>query len=418
MARLGLPAVTAEQGLALFDAAVATEDAVVAPLRIDVPALKARTDELPALLRGFVPAKARRVAKTTAASADNALAHELAALVESERDRVLLDLHLRQGLDGQELADAIGTTASHAYVLMSRLRDQVERSLGALPVARLGREDCEELRAVLEGWDGAFSPLWRKRVARHVDSCEICSERRKGFLSPLSLLAAVPLVPAPLVLRDQTLDKVRNVANVRPVGAWRRPRARDGFPPSMLNERRRRPLLAAAAAALFLVPAVIVAEPWGGRGGGDPEREVAAVQRDDVTTSTEPATTTSTVAPTTTTTNQPTTPVAPPPPDVAGPSLAVSQGIPGCTTTFAGSNPIAATASDPSGIATVVLSASGSNMTSPGTQPMSPGGGGSYFSSITWNGLGTISWIVTATDNRGNVSTRSGSFVVQTTPCP
>ncbi|MDT8911863.1 type I polyketide synthase [Amycolatopsis sp. PS_44_ISF1] len=91
MARLGLPAVTAEQGLALFDAAVSAEDAVIAPLRVDGPALRARTDELPALLRGFVPPKARRVAKAAKAG-DNALAAELAGLVESERDRVLLDI--------------------------------------------------------------------------------------------------------------------------------------------------------------------------------------------------------------------------------------------------------------------------------------------------------------------------------------
>ncbi|MBB4689011.1 type I polyketide synthase [Amycolatopsis jiangsuensis] len=91
MARLGLPAVTAEQGLALFDQAVSAEDAVIAPLRVDVAALRGRTDELPALLRGFVPPKARRVAKA-AKAADNALAAELAALVESERDRTLLDL--------------------------------------------------------------------------------------------------------------------------------------------------------------------------------------------------------------------------------------------------------------------------------------------------------------------------------------
>ncbi len=91
MARLGLPAVTAEQGLALFDAAVAADDAVIAPLRVDVPALRARTDELPALLRGFAPPKARRVAKASKAS-DNALAAELAGLADSERDRVLLDI--------------------------------------------------------------------------------------------------------------------------------------------------------------------------------------------------------------------------------------------------------------------------------------------------------------------------------------
>jgi pimaricinolide synthase PimS1 len=91
MARLGLPAVTAEQGLALFDAATATEDAVIAPLRVDVAALRARTDDLPALLRGFVPPKARRTAKA-AKAADNALAAELAPLADNERDRVLLDI--------------------------------------------------------------------------------------------------------------------------------------------------------------------------------------------------------------------------------------------------------------------------------------------------------------------------------------
>jgi acyl transferase domain-containing protein/short-subunit dehydrogenase/acyl carrier protein len=93
MARLGLPAVTAEQGLALFDSAVGAADAMIAPLRVDVAALRARTDEIPALLRGFVPRRTRRVAKAdTAAAAGNSLAAELAGLAESERDRVLLDI--------------------------------------------------------------------------------------------------------------------------------------------------------------------------------------------------------------------------------------------------------------------------------------------------------------------------------------
>ena len=83
----------------------------------------------------------------------------------SERDRALLDLHLRQDLDGQELADAIGVSAPHAYTLMNRLREQVERSLGALLVARLGRDDCTQLQTLLAQWDGRFTPLWRKRVA-------------------------------------------------------------------------------------------------------------------------------------------------------------------------------------------------------------------------------------------------------------
>ena len=81
--------------------------------------------------------------------------------------------------------------------MLSRLRDQVERSLGALLIARLGREDCEELDAILQGWDGKFSPLLRKRVARHVDGCDVCRERRAAVASPMALLAAAPFMPAP-----------------------------------------------------------------------------------------------------------------------------------------------------------------------------------------------------------------------------
>ena len=57
----------------------------------------------------------------------------------NERDRAMLDLHLRQGLDGAELGEAMGMSADNAYVGLSRLRDQVERSIGALLVARTSR---------------------------------------------------------------------------------------------------------------------------------------------------------------------------------------------------------------------------------------------------------------------------------------
>lgn len=123
----------------------------------------------------------------------------------SERDRSLLDLNLRHGLEGAELGEAMGVEAGHVYVLLTRVRDQVERALGALLVARMGREDCPELATVLEGWDGRFSPLIRKRVARHVDGCDACGNRRRAMVSPIALLAAVPLTPAPLALRERVL---------------------------------------------------------------------------------------------------------------------------------------------------------------------------------------------------------------------
>ena len=136
----------------------------------------------------------------------------------SERDRALLDLHLRHGLEGAELGEAMGVEPGHAYVLLSRLRDQVERSLGALLVARLGRDDCPDLAAILAGWDGRFTPLIRKRVARHVDACEVCGERRRTAASPLALLAAVPPMPAPAFLRDRVLERVELIGASGPGG--------------------------------------------------------------------------------------------------------------------------------------------------------------------------------------------------------
>ena len=124
----------------------------------------------------------------------------------AERDQSILNLHLRHGLEGAELGEAMGVTTSQAYVLLSRLRDQVERSLGALLIARLGRDDCDELDTLLADWDGTFSPLIRKRVARHVDGCDVCGERRRIVVSPWALLAGVPLLVAPAALRDRVTD--------------------------------------------------------------------------------------------------------------------------------------------------------------------------------------------------------------------
>jgi hypothetical protein len=137
----------------------------------------------------------------------------------ADRDRALLDLHLRQGLDGAELGEAMGVSASNAYVMLNRLRAQVDRSLGALLIARLGRDDCDELENLLADWDGTYSPLIRKRVARHVDDCDVCSKRRKKIVSPLLLLAAVPVFTAPLALRHRVVDNTQLVAYTLPEGA-------------------------------------------------------------------------------------------------------------------------------------------------------------------------------------------------------
>jgi RNA polymerase sigma factor (sigma-70 family) len=150
-------------------------------------------------------------------------------------DREVIELNLRHDLDGADLADALGVPVNQAHALASRARGQLERSLGALLVARTGREQCAELDALLAGWDGQLTPLLRKRVSRHIEHCEICGERKRRELSPAALFSVLPLVALPAGLRQQVL---RLVADTRPEAlAYRRsvarraePFAASGFP--------------------------------------------------------------------------------------------------------------------------------------------------------------------------------------------
>ncbi|WP_193516983.1 type I polyketide synthase, partial [Streptomyces vinaceusdrappus] len=90
IARSGLPAVTAEQGTALFDAALASGEPVVLPVRLDLAALRGR-DDVPNLLRGLVRARRRRSAAGGSA-ATAGLVQRLEALEEAERREMMLDL--------------------------------------------------------------------------------------------------------------------------------------------------------------------------------------------------------------------------------------------------------------------------------------------------------------------------------------
>lgn len=123
----------------------------------------------------------------------------------SDRDQAVLELAYRQGLDGPELAMALGVTQTNANTMVGRLRETIQRSLGALLVARRIQADpasCPELATVLHGWDGKFTILMRKRIARHIESCAACEELRSRSVNPAALLAAPVFIPAPAWLKD------------------------------------------------------------------------------------------------------------------------------------------------------------------------------------------------------------------------
>ena len=207
------------------------------------------------------------------------------------QDKAVLYLHLRHGLTGEALGEALEMSPHHANVRLSRVRGLVERSLTVLLVGRVGRRDCPELDALLAGWDGRLDPRLRKRVARHIDDCEICEEHRRTLVSPLGLLAAMPLVPAPPDLRERVLTSVgAPPREVDPAGGgWR---------------WRRLPVIGAVAAAVLAVLALAL------RPGGSQPDDVAATES---TTTEASTTTTSTLAPTSTTAATSTTTTVVPP---------------------------------------------------------------------------------------------------------
>ncbi|MEV5840270.1 SDR family NAD(P)-dependent oxidoreductase [Nocardia sp. NPDC052112] len=89
MRRLGFPPFTEAEGLALFDAAIATETAQVVALRVDAAVLRTRGEQIPALLRAIAPAPVRRATRT---AAGQAFAQRLAGLSDTDRAAALLDL--------------------------------------------------------------------------------------------------------------------------------------------------------------------------------------------------------------------------------------------------------------------------------------------------------------------------------------
>jgi hypothetical protein len=124
------------------------------------------------------------------------------------KDRVLLDLHARQPLPNQALADTLGVSPPHAAALVRDLDEKLERQLRALLVARLARPDCERVKHLVASEDKTHPNKWLQHVAAHVDVCRICSPLREEQPSAIRLLAEVPAEPAPPEVRDEVLDRV------------------------------------------------------------------------------------------------------------------------------------------------------------------------------------------------------------------
>nr|WP_190160633.1 type I polyketide synthase [Streptomyces litmocidini] len=120
----GLPAFGADDGLAMFDAALASGRPAVVPLRVDAAALRARAGGVPALLRALVPPARRRAADGTVAA--DSLRQRLTGLPDGERHRELLNLVRAQA------AAALGHSSPDAIEPDRAFRDLGFDSLAAV----------------------------------------------------------------------------------------------------------------------------------------------------------------------------------------------------------------------------------------------------------------------------------------------
>ncbi|WP_290062483.1 type I polyketide synthase, partial [Amycolatopsis solani] len=110
MARLGMPVLQPEQSIRLFDRALATDHAVLLPVRLDLPVLRTQP-EIPPLLRGLVRVTGRKQAGRGAAG----LLRRLAGLTSEERSEALLTLVREQVALVLGHADATAVPAAKTF---------------------------------------------------------------------------------------------------------------------------------------------------------------------------------------------------------------------------------------------------------------------------------------------------------------
>ena len=178
-----------------------------------------------------------------------------------QRDRELLELQM-QGLEGEELAEALGVKLSHVHVLSSRMRDRMEKAVGSLLIARLGRDDCDKLNALLSDWDGHYSLEVRSKVTRHIEDCDICTKKRGILCAPGSIALALPFVAIPVSLKSKVLNSVSN-ANATTEPSYTNPHktqwdwdTQTGFPVKA-KVISKAVSLASLTAGLFIAAAVV-----------------------------------------------------------------------------------------------------------------------------------------------------------------
>ena len=183
-----------------------------------------------------------------------------ATLLLDPVQRGCLDLALRHGLEGEALSEALGVAPGLASVSVQAATDQAEHVIGAVLLARVGRDDCAGLAEVALESVGLGAERLAAAVVEHGGGCPACGDRRRAMVPVTTLLAGIAAGPAPADLK-KTADPGRRdltglVRTLRPPARW-------GALPAAASRSRpwRRGLGAGVAGVVVLVVAVAVLWP-------------------------------------------------------------------------------------------------------------------------------------------------------------
>jgi RNA polymerase sigma factor (sigma-70 family) len=125
-------------------------------------------------------------------------------------DRPVLALWWQEsagGLTRAELAAGLGLTPPHAAVRVGRMKERL--ATARMIVHALDRvPQCRNIAVIAAGWDGEPSPLWRKRLARHVRDCTWCLAGAADLIPAEQLVGVLPLLVVPAGLAGRVLSQV------------------------------------------------------------------------------------------------------------------------------------------------------------------------------------------------------------------
>ncbi|WP_330464094.1 sigma-70 family RNA polymerase sigma factor [Micromonospora zamorensis] len=117
-------------------------------------------------------------------------------------------------LSRADLAEALQLDPHHVTVRVARMKAQLDTA--RLVVRALTtRPGCGGLLDMASDWDGRPAPVWRKRLARHIRTCEHCPDATFDLVPAERLLAGMALTPFPPDLASRVTHQVHGMTGAQ-----------------------------------------------------------------------------------------------------------------------------------------------------------------------------------------------------------